>query len=412
MRRVEVDPRPRPLDVGDLHAADAGDEGRALERRGAPLERQHPVAEVLVETEAAEGDLVRVQGERHGLGAQAAGRLAGGTGRVLGGRAPRDGEVVAVLIAADQLEIPAGAELRRPAQVGAHRLELAAGQPDLAPLGAARRLGRHVEHAVEGIGTVERRARAAHQLDRGELVHGEGDRGPLLGAEERHRRVAAVDQRQDAAVQRAVEAAGVEVEVVEAALGVIDPGRELEQLRHLAGRRRQLDLLGRDDGHRRRRLGDPLRPARGRGDGDRVGEGEVPIDGLVDRRRTSGVDLHVGLLLGEVDEAEGQRVDARRHAGQGVAAVRGGDRHGVRLVDEHRDAREARAVLERDPTFDAAALLRRREGGEAEPQDESDEDSAFAVHKNLRAAKPCRRPRAGAPPQCPQPPRKSRENRS
>jgi len=43
--------------------------------------------------------------------------------------------------------------------------------------------------------------------------------------------------------ERAVEAAGVEVEVVEAALGEVDAGGEFEELRHLAARRLALDLL-------------------------------------------------------------------------------------------------------------------------------------------------------------------------
>jgi hypothetical protein len=60
-----------------------------------------------------------------------------------------------------------------------------------------------------------------------------GDRRPLLGSQQHDADVATVDVGRNAPVERAVEPARIEIEVVEAALGDFGSGRELENLRDL-----------------------------------------------------------------------------------------------------------------------------------------------------------------------------------
>ena len=141
----------------------------------------------------------------------------------------RDREIAAGPRAGVDLEVPARADLVGVTNVSVDRVQFPAGQPDVEALAVARLLGGQVEHAARRVGPVQRRAGTAHQLRACQVVEWKGDGRPLLRPEERQRRIAAVDQRDHPAVQRAVEASHVEVVVVDSTLSHLCPGGELEQ---------------------------------------------------------------------------------------------------------------------------------------------------------------------------------------
>jgi hypothetical protein len=99
----------------------------------------------------------------------------------------------------------------------------------------SRRGRREIEHATEGIGTVERGAGPAHHLDAAHVLERKGKCVPLLRSDECNGQIAAVLQHEDAPREGGVEAARVHVEVLHVALDYVDARQTPEGQRYLAG---------------------------------------------------------------------------------------------------------------------------------------------------------------------------------
>ncbi len=222
----------------------------------------------------------------------------------------------------------------------------------MATLAVARRAGHHIQHAARSVLAIEGGTRPADQLQGGYVVQRKRDGRPLLRPEKGHRGIAAVDQRRHPAVERAVEAARVEVVVVEAALGHLGAGRELEQLGQLTVRSLALDLLLSHQGHRRGCLDDPLRAQRHRRHRDGLGEQGLPIHSHVDCPRAVRLDSDVKPRSRAFSERIGQGVGPRRDVREAVETVAIGELARPRLVDHHRNSTEPLARLADNSTLD------------------------------------------------------------
>src|SRR4029453_363663 len=125
----------------------------------------------------------------------------------------------AAVVSAHGFEVPVVSERGRRAEVDALSVEPSRGVADLAAETVARASRPHVHDAVEGAGPVQRSTGPTHELKLLDVGQRERQRRPIDVAEEgRQRRIAAVDARQNVPVVEVVEAAAIEVEVVEAAL--------------------------------------------------------------------------------------------------------------------------------------------------------------------------------------------------
>ena len=231
-------------------------------------------------------------------------RLVGGVGILLLERGavvqgPGAGVGVA-LVAADVEPIaePVVAEHAGVAEVAPERLQLAAAEAELGSGHLAALGGHDVDDAAERVGAVERRAGPPHHLHLAQVLQRLGHAVPLLGAEERDGEVAAILQHQHPAVERRVEAAGVDVEVVDPALHHVHARHGLQRHRRLAGDRGVLQHLRRHHRDRRRRLDDALGRAGCAGTTISVsatGTGSIAASTVAVRSASTVVRISIGL---------------------------------------------------------------------------------------------------------------------
>ena len=127
----------------------------------------------------------------------------------------------------------------------------------------ARRLGDHVDHAVERVRAPHRRGRSANHFDLLHLVQVHRQEIPHHEPEEILIQTPAVEQRQLAGRQRAGRAAAGDVDVPRRDLRDVDAGNAAQQLGEVLGRR-VLDRHAGDHAHRGRRVDQRLLGARRR----------------------------------------------------------------------------------------------------------------------------------------------------
>ena len=166
--------------------------------------------------------------------------------------------------------VVAGGEAPRELAVAARgpeaavRRALGAVAADDAALTFAGLLGDDVDDAVEGVGAVERRAGAAHDLDALDVLDADRERLPDRGAEEVDVDAAAVDEDEGLVREALVEAADAHLGLAAGDLHDVDAGEAPQELGDLRDAREADVLLG-DDRRRVRRVERALRALR-RGD--------------------------------------------------------------------------------------------------------------------------------------------------
>ena len=184
---------------------------------------------------------------------------------------------------------------------------------------------------------------AAHHLHLAQVLERLGHAVPLLRAEERDREVPAVLQHQHAAVERRVEAPGVDVEIVDAALHDVHAGHRLQCHRRLTGDRDALEHFGRHDRDGRRRLHDPLGRAGRAFDHDLAERDGHRLEARVGGYGAPRLDGHVHLGRTVAEPAEDDPLWPGRDPPQRVLAVRSGDGALAGVLDRDRDAAQGGA---------------------------------------------------------------------
>ena len=361
-----------PDRLGDLNPADAGHRGFIFRQCHPELAgRDIAVCGVVVEPGRAVGALDRVpiagqhtsargrsltvQGpdfppgtgradasEREGVGGRSV--LSSERGAVGEGPGARPG-VASVVADVDPIPETAPVQQSGVAEVGLGGGELTAADTELGPDDFAGRWGLDVEDAGIGVSAVQRRAGAADQFHGSDILGRHRQGIPFLVAEEAGGHVAAVDQDQNSAVQGGVEPAGVDVEVVDAVLGQIDPGHRRQGEWGLTGDRGGLKGSGIDDRNGRRRLGGPLRSFGGGGDDQVVQRDRLGFELGIGGHGAAGGHRHgdLGRLVAEPPEHQG--VGAGGNSVEHVTALGVGNGGGSRSANPHHDPGERGAII-------------------------------------------------------------------
>ena len=271
-RRMKRASHPGKRGVGGLISAQVGQGNLACFRDRAPLDHNRAaVRHLLVDTHIAVCDFRAGPHQGNGFRWQKA-------GCVFHRRVARPREVGSALVAAERLEIPPCSKRGRVPGVDSRGVELAEREPCLASQAVTRRFGADAEHAVEGAHTIERAARAPHELDLLDLAQSECQRSPVGVAHHLwHGGLSAIDLRPHATVHHVIESARVDVEVVQPALCDVNAWRAGQQQRQLAagGLPRYLDRVERR--HRGGRLGNRFCLSRCRSHDQRLHERQRPV---------------------------------------------------------------------------------------------------------------------------------------
>ncbi len=117
-------------------------------------------------------------------------------------------------------------------------------------------------------------------------------------AQEWHRGISTVYECRHAAVQRAIETARIDVEIVESALRHVGARRELHHLGNLTEGSHTSDLFFGDDAYRGWRVYDALPLQRSRGHGQGLDVADYPADRLFNGRRHASRYLDARLRVG------------------------------------------------------------------------------------------------------------------
>ena len=261
--------------VVDVERPDAGFHD-ALRPRHAARERQLPAVRVIVIDARIELRLggagvrkrrVRIRRAAH-VGAGARDRAGRARQRVLCIAAR--GDLVRPAIV-HRLRVRA-ADVKQRARGLVHRvggsIEAADAERKRGALHLARRLRDHVDDAVQGVGAPHGRRGPANHLDLLDLAEVDRQEVPHHEAEKVLIQAAAVEQRELSGRERARRAAGGDVDVARGHLRDVEPGHGAQQFREML-RRRALERLRSDHGHRGRRVHELLFRSRC-GDDDRL----------------------------------------------------------------------------------------------------------------------------------------------
>ncbi|OQC41358.1 MAG: hypothetical protein BWX64_00948 [Acidobacteria bacterium ADurb.Bin051] len=383
LRHRVIGPEEGAVGVHHLDSADPGREHRSGDRRPAALDRRdRAVVPVAVEARRAEVDRVAVALEPDPLAREAVGlSLDEARHAVFDPVDARPGEAVAPPRTALEPAPPVAAQMRRPARLAVEGRELTGAQPDRATLAVARPVGDEAEHPAHGVGSGDRGRRSPHELGLGEAVERRRDRRPVRRREEWDHGLPTVDPHAQAAIRRAVEAAGVEIEEMETALGDRHARQEPEahgQLRGGDGSARG----GSDGADRDRGLEERLGAMGSRAHGGAPGERRIPVEHPVEAGRGALVDLH--LRGGEVDTlAKADPVPAggyRRQLPEPIGVGVGREGKGL---DRDGHSRERSAIGARHPPGDAGCLGD-TDAGDAQPAaDDSTKQTRGVTHRLL-----------------------------
>ena len=313
-----------------------------------------PIVEILVRPKAAEKDLVVVDALRDNgfLRKTVNKHTRGARHGVFGSTLARHKEIAAMTHASDHLSVPLVAQGSGPAEVEVRRPHLSEGGPHHPSAAEARLFRDHVEDSARRVGAVQRRARSPHELNARQVIEWKTHSRPLLRAEERRCRIPAIDEDGDAAVQRAVEAARIQVVVVDAALCDLHARSELHELWQLTVRRLLGNFVRSHLGHRRGCLDDALIAPRRRRDGQRFAEADVPGHHLFDRGGRVRGHRDVLDRDGVLAERHRERMRSGRDAVEHELAVTTSDDAGLNVVEQNGRAFETGPAFMNDAPFD------------------------------------------------------------